>query len=379
VAATSRTAGRWWLLRVLLALSIASAGIAITLFGLKFPRDEPQPSPAPQFKIPLLRHTVVTDLGFSPDGRELVLIEQNDRAPDFEARFFRFPEGDLVRNLGPVAGGACAWSPDGSAFAAGDANQLGVDVWETPSWKPGRKLKVSATPAEAEALRKERCPALAFDCQGNLFTVQPDAGGDPMYVLLQVKAWWPNTTNSVGIGAMVEPMDVSVGCLANGTRLAIAYDRSPPCIELWRLRTPAGGRPEATRQYQIPNSALSKVCLSRDGTTLIAQDASAVRVYRLHDDHAELMREFDAKLGSPALLRYVKPVVSRDGHLAAFFSGGMARTDAVASRVVVVRVIDGAIVFEALRVGALIAFSPDSRFLAVDVRGGINLYAIGNE
>jgi hypothetical protein len=209
-----------------------------------------------------------------------------------------------------------------------------------------------------------------------IFNIYCAEGGteEALPTALQVKVWWSNSTKAEGIGSKEEPFSLAVSCMGDTTRVAISYDRPTNSVEVWQIHETAGGKPTVQRAYHLPGLGLCRVAMTKDGTTLVTQDESVVRVYGLLSDHAELTCTLDAKLGNLSALRYVRPVVSSDGRLAAFVRIGSRLEE---PRVIVARIPRGEIVFDAnLRANPL-AFSPDSKLLAVCKEGTILAYAVG--
>jgi hypothetical protein len=123
---------------------------------------------------------------------------------------------------------------------------------------------------------------------------------------------------------------------------------------------------------------LAADALAHDGTALVAQDENAVRIYRLGADHADLTCTLDARLGSITVLQSARPVISPNNQFIAFRCGGRAASYVEEAHVVVARLPQGEIVFEA-KPGMPLAFAPDSKLLAVCESGTIVAYAVGKE
>ncbi len=356
----------------LLALAVVLTGLAIWLGVTEwFARPTRHyKAPVPGISIPVLGF--VRDLKFRPDGRQLAVLQQRDRIPDCIATILDFPSGTVVRNIFDAARGVMAWSPDGSSFAVGHHNANSVDVWNAQTWRLERSLSFRVrrdTPDDVYAI--------GLDCEGTVYASQgvadrgPFPSTDP-----PLHAWRLGSTIPETIGSLGDAFDLAVGCLADRTRVVISYDRGPDvdAVEVWQIRRPAHGQPTVTKQYVLPGLHLSRIALTHDGTTLVAQDENAVRVYRLGTDHADLTCTLDARLGRITVLQYVRPVISPNNQFIAFRCGGRAASVEEA-HIVVARLPKGEIVFEA-KPGMPLDFAPDSKLLAVCENGLMVAYAV---
>jgi len=119
------------------------------------------------------------------------------------------------------------------------------------------------------------------------------------------------------------------------------------------------------REYELSDlgsphseSVFPAIRLTADGKYLVVRTRERCRLYRLFDDHAELLRSREDEIEGHATSRVLGCVldVSLDGRLAAYSS-----TD----RAEVIRLPDGESVFEVRQVLSPIALSPDGRLLAV--------------
>ena len=356
----------------LLALGVVLTGLGVWLGVTEwFARPTRHyKAPIPGISIPVLGF--VHDLKFRPDGRQLAVLQHRDRKPDCIATILDFPSGTVVRNIFDAARGVMGWSPDGAKFAVGHFDAGRVDVWDAQSWRLDRSLK----------LRVRRVPgsdvyAIGLDCDGTVYASEGAADREPFPSTdPSLHAWWRGSTIPQTIGSLGEPFDLAVGCLADGTRLVISYERTDEdAVEIWQIRRPAQGQPTATRQYVLPGLHVSRIALAHDGTTLVAQDENAVRVYRLGADHADLTCTLDARLERITVLMYVKPVISPNNQFIAFRCGGRAASRVEEAHLVVARIPTGEIVFEA-KPGTPLAFSPDSKLLVVCESGTTVAYTV---
>jgi WD40 repeat protein len=364
-------------LPVLVALCVVGTVVAIwtCTTGRRTHQATSDPVPVPGIKIPLRGY--VSDFEFRPDGREILVIQQVSGDQNFVATILKFPDGAFVRSLTNVANGVGAWSPDGSQCAVGHSDGYSLDVWDTRSWRQERSLSVGFSENEKSVIGAVDFAAIAFDCDGNVYCAER-VWGEGVPTALRVKAWWPGSIKAVGIASNEKPFDLAIACMRNLTRLAIAYDRPSNSVEIWRVRQESDGKRGAQREYQIPALHQARVALAKDGTTLVTQDESAVRIYHLFAEHADLTQTLAANLGHLSQLAFVKPVVSSDGAFAAFVCG-VRRGSHSEARVVVVDIADGEILFESHRPANPIAFSPDSKLLAVCERGTILVYPVNGK
>jgi hypothetical protein len=317
----------------------------------------------------------VHDLKFRPDGRQLAVLRQLDREPRCIATVLDFPSGAFVRNIPDAARGVVAWSPDGSMFAVGHHDASRVDVWDAQSWRLDRSLSMRVRGGASDDVY-----AIGLDCEGTVYASEGAADRGPFPSTdPPLHAWRLGSTTPETIGSLGDAFDLAVGCLADSTRLVISYDRGRDLdtVEVWQIRRPAHGQPAVTKQYVLPGLHLSRIALAQDGTTLVAQDENAVRVYRLGADHADLTCTLDARLGRITVLQYVRPVISPNNQFIAFRCGGRAASVEEA-HIVVARVPKGEIVFEA-KPGMPLAFAPDSKLLVACENGMIVAYAVDKQ
>lgn len=365
-------------IRVLVACGVVGTGLAIWMSatGQRAGRANVEPVPVSGIKIPLLGY--VRDFEFRPDGREIAVIQQFTGDQTFVATILTFPAGTLVRRLNNVASGVGAWNRDGSQFAVGRGDGYSLDVWDARSWIQQRTLSVGFSDKEKQSIGPVDFAAIGFDCLGNLYCAER-VWAEFIPTAQRVKAWWAGATKAVGIAENERPYDLAIACMRDGTRLAIAFDRPRLAVEVWRIRQEPDGKREARREFQIPDLHQARVALTKDGAILVTQDESAIRIYRLFVDHITLTHTLDAQFTHLALLKHVKPVISSDGRLAAFVCARRIGSDSVEARVVVCDIADGDIVFESHRPANPVAFSPDSKLLAVCDSGTIVAYMVNNK
>jgi hypothetical protein len=346
----------------LLAFGVVLTGLAIWL-GVTGRATRPPrhyQASVPGISIPLLGY--VQDLKFRPDGRQLAVLRQLNRESHCIATILDFPSGAFMRNIPDAAHGVVAWSPDGSKFALGHYYANRVDVWDAQSWRLDSSL----------SLRVRRVPGddvytIGLGCEGTVYASEGAADREPFPSTdPSLHAWSPGSTIPRTIGSLDDPFDLAVGCMADGTRVVISYDRGADAdaVEVWQIRRPARGPPISTKQYVLPGLHLARIALAQDGTTLVAQDENAVRVYRLGADHADRTCTLDAKFRNLSILRYLRPVISPNNQFIAFYCGDRIGSHIEDQRVVVARIPSGEIVFEA-KPGTRLAFTPDSKLLAV--------------
>jgi hypothetical protein len=357
----------------LLALGVVLTGLAIWLGVTEWIARPTRHYKAPVPGISISVLGFVRDLKFRPDGRQLAVLQQRDRKPDGIATILDFPSGTVVRNIFDAASGVMAWSSDGAKLAVGHTSANRVDVWDARSWRLDRSLSM-----RVRAVPGDDVYAIGLDCEGNVYASEGAADRGPLLSTdPSLNAWWPGSTIPQTVGSLGDPFDLAVGCLADGTRVVISYDRGVDAdtVEVWQVRRPAHGQSTVTKQYVLPGLHLSRIALAQDGTTLVAQDENAVRVYRLGADRADLIRRLDAKLESRTFLSRARPAISPNNQFIAYSCGGRASSHLEEAHVVVARIPSGEIVFAAKQ-GAPLAFSPNSKLLAVWNRETIIAYTV---
>jgi len=268
----------------------------------------------------------------------------------------------------------CAWNSNGSILAVASLNGEEFDLWDSQTWVRKTRLSVgfSEYDKRAKTLLGTTILQLCFDRQGSHYTAvsaDTDVGTD-VAPFDRAKVWW-NASDGKGqikaeqLGTFEAPFDLSTGFLGPDTRVAISCMTPRTPVEILRIRKGPSGNRIVQRDYELSDlgplesvSVWPAIRLTTDGKYLVVRTTERCRLFRLFDDHAELLRSREDKIDAKAMRRLLGCVldVSLDGLFAAYSS-----TD----RAEVIRLPDGESVFEVRQVPSPIALSPDGRLLAV--------------
>ena len=306
--------------------------------------------------LELTDHEWVYDLHFAPDGKRLAVVFVGDHAREV-TRIYEIPGGNVLKEI-PNANDRCAWSPDGSLLAVLDGNAIDFDIWDTRTWERKQQLHLSILDdlIRSGVIRRDDKNMLVvrrlwFDEHGNLYVVEDNIGGEleRAHEVPRPHVWWNKGGRLVDGGSFgtstskESNYDASAASTAGETRLALNYGGG---IQILSVRPGAGGTPAMQLRYQLDGGG--EICLTPDGQYL-AMLRREFQIYRLFDDHAELIYS-----------RKVQPAynidVSRIGGLVAYTSRGQVN---------VIRIRDGRTVLTIRQDARAIALSPDEDMLAV--------------
>jgi WD40 repeat protein len=354
--------------------SLVIVGVILTWLGLMALRWASQPKAA--FEIPYRGHSVYC-MRFSPDGRNLAVVTNENGfggAKEIQrTRVYRVPDGKVVHE---IENGAwmCAWNSNGSIFAVASPNGEEFDLRDAQTWVRKNRLSVgfSEYDKRTKVLIGTTVLALCFDHRGSLYTAvsaDTDIGGN-VAPFDRAKVWWKASDGKGQIkaeqlGTFRSPYDLSTAFLGPDTRVAISCLDPETPVEILRIRKGPTDNRIVQREYELSDlgsphseSVFPAIRLTSDGQYLVVRTRERCRLYRLFDDHAELLRSREDEIEGHATSRVLGCVldVSLDGRLAAYSS-----TD----RAEVIRLPDGESLFEVRQVLSPIALSPDERLLAV--------------
>jgi len=338
------------------------------------------PSPAPAYEFASTSQAV-DDIRFSPDGQQLAVASSSwwREKQEHSTRIYQVPDGKVIRELDD-AGAACNWSADGAVFAAAMPNDQKIRVWDALTWSRKHDLRLpELSQFESRCLVHNKTARLAFDRRGNLYAVQDyDADGIGVHVLDGVKVWRGaasgrnDAIDAVTIGTCNNHLDMSVASVQgeNGVaRLAISYYQ--PCsinggtgflVEIAILRSDGSGRPTVQKAYGVlapdPRASYqwSFLQMTPDGQYLVVRTLKEFCVFRLFDDHGDLVHSRPEPLDPKAFSLAKALDISLEGRLAAYCS---------ADYVQVVRIPSGQTVLALRQARAPFALSPDGSLLAV--------------